>query len=126
MAICLDEVIGHKKVIGDPLRATMVDRVEEEAPRVGKTRKQKKNGSRAAKAMGAIEHMIEDASVDLADISHREKGLWAIDTANPNAWGGAAEILESSSADAIAIQETRVAEAGIKDHENSARGAGGT
>lgn len=68
--------------------------------------------------------MIEDATVKLNDTSHRDKGWWAIDTANPNAWGGAAEILESSSADAIAFQETRVADVGAKDHENTARNAG--
>ena len=89
-----------------------------------KTRKQRKDGSRAAKAREAVELLVEDTTVKLADDSHREKGWWAIDTANPNAWGGAAEILESSSADAIAIQETRVVEQTTKDHENTARNAG--
>ena len=37
---------------------------------------------------------------------------------------GAAEILNSSSTDCIALQETRVPADGTKDHENSARNAG--
>ena len=38
--------------------------------------------------------------------------------------GGAAEILASSSADATAIQETRIVDEATKDHENTARGIG--
>ena len=74
--------------------------------------------------MTAVETMADASAVKLGDTSHRDKGWWAIDTANANAWGGAAEILNSSAADCIALQETRVLETGTKDHENSARNAG--
>ena len=124
VVICLDEVVSHRKVIGDPINATTEDQVAKKVQRVDKTRKQWKNGSRAAKAREAVELLVEVNTVKLADTSHREKGWWAIDIANPNAWGGAAEILASSSADAIAIQETRVVDEATKDHENIARNAG--
>lgn len=42
IAICLDDVVGHKKIIGDPLKAAMDDQVERKAPKVVKTRKQNK------------------------------------------------------------------------------------
>ena len=68
--------------------------------------------------------MADAATVKLNDTTHIDKGWWAVDTANPNAWGGVAEILKSSSADAVALQETRIPEAGTKDHEHVARSAG--
>ena len=77
-----------------------------------------------AKAKASVEQMADASMVKLNDASHRDKGWWAIDTANPNAWGGAAEILNSSAADVIALQETRIPEAGTKDHENVARNSG--
>ena len=67
---------------------------------------------------------IDATMVELADTSHRDKGWWAVDTGNPNAWGGAAEILATSSADAIALQETRVPTEATKDHETSAFNSG--
>ena len=45
VVVCLDEVVSHRKVIGDPLVATSEDHVEE-APKEGKKRKQKKNSFR--------------------------------------------------------------------------------
>ena len=127
MVICLDEVVGNRKIIGDPIAATMEDQEEKQVPRKnGKTRKQMKESSRVAKAKSAVELMVDANSVNLTDASHRDKGWWAIDTVNPNAWGGAAEILASSSADAIAVQETRITEAATKDHEHTARSLGWT
>ena len=125
VVICLDEVVGNRKIIGDPIAATMEGQDDKEDTRKGgKTRKQKKDNSRVAKAKTAVEHVIEANTVMLTDTSHRDKGWWAIDTGNPNAWGGAAELLATSSADAMAIQETRVPEAATKDHEHVARGLG--
>ena len=123
VVVCLDEVISYRKVIGDPLVATSEDHVEE-TPKAGKTRRQKKDSSRKAKAMISVEQMADASMVNLRDNSHRDKGWWAIDTANPNAWGRLRKILESSAADAIALQETRAPEDGTKDHENVARNAG--
>ena len=85
VVVCLDEVIsGHRNVIGDPLLATSEDHVED-TPKAGKTRRQKKDSSRKAKAMTSVEQMADASTVNLRDISHRDKGWWAIDTANPNA-----------------------------------------
>ena len=121
--LCLDEMINHEKTIGDPLLAT-VEEHDDGNPRRKKSRRQKRNDSRRVKTLTAVESMADEATVNLRDKSHRDRGWWAIDTANPNAWGGAAEILESSAADAIALQETRVPKEGTKDHENIARNAG--
>ena len=71
-----------------------------------------------------MELLVDASTVKLADTSHRDKGWWAIDTANPNAWGGGAEILASSYADVIAVQKTRVPDESTKDHENTARNLG--
>ena len=76
------------------------------------------------KARNAVEHLLDDATVNLADTSHRDKGWWALDTANPNAWNGTMEILSSSSADALAVQETRIESDATNDAENSARNLG--
>ena len=40
-----------------------------------------------AKAKASVEQMADASMVKLNDASHRDKGWWAIDTANPNAWG---------------------------------------
>ena len=63
---------------------------------------------------------MDKATVNLGDRGHRERGLWTVDTANPNAWGGAAEILATSAADFVAIQETKVEEAVTADCEAAA------
>ena len=108
VVICLNEVVSNRKVIGDPITATTEDHVEKSVPQMGgKTRKQKRDHSRVAKAKSAFEHVIDANTVMLTDTSHREKGWFAIDTGNPNAWGGAAELLATSSADAMAIQSRK-------------------
>ena len=43
----------------------------------------------------------------VADASHRSKGLWAVDTCNPNSWKGVRKHLELSFADACSFQEVR-------------------
>ena len=43
-----------------------------------------------------------------ANRSHFEKGLWAIDTVNPNCWNRAGEYLSCTAADAVCVQETRL------------------
>ena len=42
----------------------------------------------AAKAKTSVELMVDASTAKLNDTSHRDKGWWAIDTANPNAWWG--------------------------------------
>ena len=46
-------------------------------------------------------------SVQADDVGHRSHGLWAIDSFNGNSWTSAAALLASSSADYVALQETR-------------------
>ena len=70
------------------MAATTEDKAERKAPVVVKTRKQKKEGSRVAKAKTSVEQMADASMVNLNDASHRDKGWWAIDTANPNDWVG--------------------------------------
>ena len=62
--------------------------------------------------------------VGTKDVSHRSKGYWAIDSANPNAWPGAEEYLSSTGADFIGVQETKVDTAALADKENTARNVG--
>ena len=62
--------------------------------------------------------------MDLGDDSHRALGLWAVDTVNPNAWPGAEEVLDSSTADFIAIQETKVVTEEKQNKEAVAKGKG--
>lgn len=50
----------------------------------------------------------DDASLPLADTSHREAGLWAFDTVNPNAWPAGSEYMAKSGADVILTQEVKV------------------
>ena len=88
LVVNLDEVVGHKLLIGNPLLATAEDLVEKASPNNAKTRKQKKDSSRRAKARTSVELMADAATVKLNDTTHRDKGWWAVDTANPNAWEG--------------------------------------
>ena len=44
VVLCLDEMVSHKKVIGDPLLATSEEH-DDEAPKSEKTRRQKKDDS---------------------------------------------------------------------------------
>ena len=78
---------------------------------------------RAAKVEKAHEWLIEEA-IKGGDCRHREYGLWAVETANPNAWSGATEHLNSSAADFMAIQETKVEGDAVDDAENTARNLG--
>ena len=63
-------------------------------------------------------------SLASADGSHRAKGLWAIDTANPNTWATALEYLRGSATDACLVQETKVRKAVCPQAEQTARNAG--
>ena len=117
----LDGLLPISERIGDALKATMEDEKIREQKR--KVRKNKASKPRAAKVKEGGEWCLGEA-VNGEDCSHRERGLWAVDIANPNAWSGANEYLNSSAADFIAVQETKV-EGGIEaDAENTARNLG--
>ena len=47
-----------------------------------------------------------------ADELHRDNGLWACDTVNPNGWGGMLTYLEQSVAEITIGQEARVVDEG--------------
>ena len=51
-------------------------------------------------------------------------GSCALDTVNPNAWPGAEEVLASSAADFIAVQETKVDLEEKQNKEAAAKGQG--
>ncbi len=57
----------------------------------------------------------------LEDAAHREAGIWAIDTANGNAWPKAADHLQATSADILLVQEARRRGAKRKAAERQAR-----
>ena len=83
-------------------------------------RKQKASKTRAANVKNTDEWHVAEA-IKGEDRSHREHGLWAVETANPNAWSGAIEYLNSSAADFMAVQETKVDKEKVADAENTAR-----
>ncbi len=59
---------------------------------------------RRRKGHGAFD-LPEECSV--GDRAHRAAGYWAFDSVNPNAWTGAEKHLRATSADFVAIQETK-------------------
>ena len=71
-----------------------------------------------------IEEFVDMATVNLDDDRHRKLGLWAFDTVNPNAWPGAEEVLESSTADFVAFQEAKVEAEEKQNKEAVAKGKG--
>ena len=94
-----------------------------------KKRRQRRNASRATNLSGetldqAIDEFMKRDTVGVKDSSHRGLSLWAIDTFNPNAWPGAAEVLVSTSADVAMVQEARVEAASVADVESSTRNLG--
>ena len=117
----LDGLIPDLQRVGDPLEATMQDdKVKEQR---NKIRKHKAGETRAAKVEKADEWLVEEA-IKGNGCSHRDYGLWAVETANPNAWSGAKAHLNSSAADFIAVQETKVDGDTEGDAENTARNLG--
>ena len=86
-------------------------------------RKHKASKTRAAKVKNPDEWHVAEA-IKGEDRSHGEHGIWAVETANPNAWSGATEYLNSSAADFMAVQETKVDNEKVADAENTARHQG--
>ena len=97
---------------------------DDEAKELKKNARKHKAGKARAAKVGQAESWILKEAVEGKDFSHRDYGLWAVDTANPNAWSGATEYLNDSAADFMAIQETRVDGEAVKDAENTARNLG--
>ncbi len=100
----------------------------DEAPTEPMTAEQERTAARPARARGKRRRPgANGAAFPLpcectrADPSHRDFGVWAIDTINPNAWIGAADHARLSSADVILAQETRKRGARRLDAERGAR-----
>ena len=124
MSIKLDELVPNEQEarVGDPRRATLDD--EKKAKGKGKLNKRLKGRGRMAAGEDVVSAFVDRATVRLADVGHREKGLWALDTVNPNAWPGATEVLATSTADFVAIQEARVEKEEKENKEATAKGQG--
>ena len=91
---------------GDPRTSTPADQVSKEACSTGPDRrKQKVQGRRKpnpAESRPADDiTWARDDSAAAASMEHRVRGLWAIDTVNPNAWAGLTEYMGQSSADMV-------------------------
>ena len=84
----LEGMLTFEERIGDPLSATMQDEPSKELKKT--SRKAKKEKARASKVRHDVASSLPD-TVTGKDVSHKDEGLWAVDTANPNAWGGATE-----------------------------------
>jgi len=67
---------------------------------------------------------IDQLSVKALDTSHRDAGMWAFETYNPNAMKGAAEHMAHTAADFVAFQETKVARVAVKDVETATSNSG--
>ena len=74
---------------------------------------------RGAQVEDPVQEYIDDVTVLMGDTSHREKGWWAVDSSNPNAWPGAADVISSTTADFTAFQETRVEAEETKEREET-------
>ena len=94
----LDDILATKSTIGDPLLATSEDNGGKDAKNAARS---KKTRSRVAVAINVesegktagdfFDEFESELTCKLNDCSHRERGMWAFDTVNPNAWPGAAE-----------------------------------
>ena len=67
---------------------------------------------------------IDQLSISAGDKSHREAGLWAFETYDPNAMRGANEHMAFTAADFVMFQETKVARVSVKDVESSTSNSG--
>ena len=76
------------------------------------------------KCIDVMQAYVYSSMVNAAANSHRTKGWWAFDTANPNALNGATEYLATTGADFVAAQETKVEEADVKEKEQAIKGKG--
>ena len=63
--------------------------------------------------------------VHTASTWHRDEGLWAIDTVNPNSSGGALKYLSSSNAEIVLVQEAKTLEGDpVEEFQRAAKAVG--
>ena len=98
LCIKLEELVNKQEVtdiIGNLVGAEMGDEVKKE-----KAAEKQKDRRSWAKERGQAEERFDEfiagSTVNLKDVSHRQLGLWAFETANPNTWAGAKQILVDS------------------------------
>ena len=110
-------------IIGNPVQATLADESKSDLKYADRKNKKKKARPNV-KVEGAQARDTMAEQVGTKDVSHRSKGFWAIDSANPNAWPGAEEYLSSTGDYFIGVQETKVDTAALADKETTARNIG--
>ncbi len=77
-----------------------------------------------AKRRSAVANYSIPQEADAEDSGWKAAGLWAVDTANPNAWDGAMRYLEMTAADAVLVQEVRRRGHQVQGAEREAERAG--
>ncbi len=77
-----------------------------------------------AKRRTAVATYSIPQEADAEDSGWKAAGLWTVDTANPNAWGGAMRYLEMTAADAVLVQEVRRRGHQVQGAEREAERAG--
>ena len=114
-----------------------INAAEQHVKRNGGRRRPKKPTCRKQKAWLAgqihcqqkqVERLLytqTDDTVAMADGSHRDRGLWAVDSLNPNCWRTGLEYARESAPDILFMQETRLQGGDqAREQEDSARVAG--
>ena len=98
---------------GDPCLADLVQNVNVQHARLApscplprRTRARRRGRGDAAPTTRGLPFALCE-EVEAADVSHRAHGLWAVDSVNPNAWDATVKYIERTSADILALQETR-------------------
>lgn len=119
----LSGLLRERDLIGEPRRATLADEDDKCNNSKAQARKLKKRKARAGVKADETQISMPE-QVGTKDTSHRDEGLWAFDSANPNAWAGAEEYLSCTGADFVGVQETKVDAAGVADKEATARNIG--
>ncbi len=104
---------GHDRRYCDAINARLDDAVGIAATRrrpraTPRRRPPRRRRRRALPAAAPPPVVVADFAAD--STWHRDNGLWAIDTANPNSWDGAKRYIEASAADVVAIQEIKLRE----------------
>ena len=80
----LDKCV-HSEIVGDLRKATLADDSVNKARADERKAKRAKSRYSVSKAHGDA---VMAKQTTTMDTSHRDVGLWAVDSANPNAWGG--------------------------------------
>ena len=97
-----------KVIINELINATTKEE-KEPAPKTSPATVKQRLDARSTKFDGPEDlSWADDGSMSMMNKDHREEGLWAFDTCNPNAWPGANKYLEKTHADFVVVQEAKV------------------